>query len=117
MVDVSSWSATPASNTTVDGTSIAEGCPPGNVNNALRSIMAGVKSFYTTFLTLVDLVDGKLSAAGAVFTGTQPTYTGEGAVLHHIDAANASGRVSLLPTGASNPSSPSNGDIVLFYTP
>lgn len=117
MVDVSSWSATPASNTTVDGTSIAEGCPPGNVNNALRSIMAGVRSFYDLYAALVTTVSGKLSAAGAVFTGTQPTYTGEGAVLHHIDAANASGRVSLLPTGASLPASPANGDIVLFYTP
>lgn len=117
MVDVSSWSATPASNTTVDSISIAEGCPPGNVNNALRSIMAGVRSFYDLYTALVTTVSGKLSAAGAVFTGAQPTYTGEGAVLHHIDAANASGRVSLLPTGAALPASPANGDCVLFYTP
>ena len=45
MVDVSSWSETPASNTTVDGVSIAEGCSPGNLNNGLRSIMAGIKTY------------------------------------------------------------------------
>ena len=117
MVDVSSWSETPGSNGTVDSINIAEGCPPGNVNGALRSIMAGVKTFKLLYDALVATVSGKLSASGAVFTGTQPTYTGEGALLHHIDAANTSGRVSLLPTGAALPTSPANGDCVLFFTP
>ena len=45
MVDVTTWSETPASNTTVDGVSIAENCSPANINNAIRSVMAGVKTY------------------------------------------------------------------------
>jgi hypothetical protein len=116
-VNVSDWSETPNSNVTIDGVNIAENCTPGNINNAIRSCMAGVRTFYTSYLALVTTVSGKLSAAGAVFSGTQPIYTGEGALLHHADAANTSGKVSLLPTGAALPSSPANGDVVLYYTP
>lgn len=43
---VADWSATAGSNTTVDGINIAEGCPPANLNNALRAIMANVRVFY-----------------------------------------------------------------------
>ena len=37
------WSTTAGSNTLVGGVSIAEGMSPGNVNNAMRAIMAGLK--------------------------------------------------------------------------
>lgn len=40
--DVSSWSSTPATNTSIDGVSIAEGMDPGNLNDADRSIMAAI---------------------------------------------------------------------------
>ena len=116
-VDVSSWNEVPASNVTIDAISIAEGCNPGNLNNATRSLMAGVKTFKLLYDALVTTVAGKLSAAGAVFSGTQPTYAGEGAVLHHQAAANASGRVYLLPTGTADPSTPGSGDIAIFYAP
>ena len=48
MVDVTTWSETPGSNTTVDGVSIAENCSPANINNAIRSVMAGVKTYTLT---------------------------------------------------------------------
>lgn len=60
-VDVSSWSETPGSNTTVDGLNIAEGCSPGVLNNAIRAVMAGVKTFHVTY---------------SAFTGTTVTLTG-----------------------------------------
>jgi hypothetical protein len=110
---VSDYSTTPGSNTTISGINIAEGCAPANINNAIRQIMADVKAEFTG----LPVVTGKLDAAGGVFTGTQPIYTGRGAYLHHNDSANTSGRVYLLPTGSANPASPSNGDVVLFYTP
>ena len=62
-------------------------------------------------------VSGKLNAAGGVFTGTQPIYTGRGAYLHHNDIANASGRVYFLPAGSANPASPADGDCVFFFAP
>jgi microcystin-dependent protein len=36
------WSGTAASNATTLGVNIGEGCPPGNVNNAIRQAMADV---------------------------------------------------------------------------
>lgn len=107
------WSTTASVNTTVNGVNIAEGCAPGNLNNGLREVMAGVASLRDA----VPSVSGLMPASGGTFSGTQPRYTGRGAYLHHNDSANASGRVYLLPTGSANPASPANGDIVLFYTP
>ena len=116
-VNVNDWSETASANTTVDGVSIAENCPPSALNNMGRSIMAGVKTFYLAFTALQTTVAGKLSASGAVFTGSQPTYTGEGAMLHHASSSNASGKVSILPDGSARPASPANGDLVFYYTP
>lgn len=68
MVDVTTWSETPASNTTVDGVSIAEFCSPANINNAIRSVMAGVKTYTVT----VTATYAPLSGA----TLTSPTING-----------------------------------------
>lgn len=116
MVDVSTWSETAASNTTVDGVNIAENCSPGALNNAIRSVMAGVKTFHVSYSALVTTVSGKVAASGGTFSGTQPIYTGRGAYLHHEASANSSGRVHILAEGASLPASPANGDIVYFYS-
>lgn len=115
-VNVSDWSETPASNTTVDGVNIAENCNPNVLNNAIRSVMAGVKTFKLSYDGLVTTVAGKANASGAVFSGTRPIYTGEGALLHHQSSANASGRIYWLPEGSSRPASPANGDVIFFYT-
>ncbi len=68
MVDVTSWSETPSSNTTVDGVSIAPNCSPGNIDNGLRSIMAGIKTYTLT----VSSTYAKLSSA----TLTTPAING-----------------------------------------
>lgn len=47
---VGDYSATPALNITVNGINIAEGCPPANLNNALRQIMSDVRVFYNAAL-------------------------------------------------------------------
>ena len=65
----------------------------------------------------IPATDGLMPKDGGTFEGTQPLYDGEGAFLHHAQAANSSGRVFILPVGTDNPSSPLNGDIVFFYTP
>lgn len=44
------WSTTAGSNTSVDTINIAEGCPAGNVNNAMRSIMALVRNSFAAGL-------------------------------------------------------------------
>jgi hypothetical protein len=110
---VTDYSSTASSNTTISGINIAEGCPPANINNAIRTVMADVRVMYDN----LPVVAGKVDAAGGVFSGTQPIYTGRGAYLHHNDSANVSGRVYILADGSANPTSPSAGDIVMFYTP
>lgn len=110
---VSDYSTTPASNTTISGINIAEGCPPGNINNAFRQMMADVKGLQAE----IPSTAGLMPTSAGTFTGTQPKYTGRGAYLHHNASANASGRIYIQAEGSANPSSPANGDMVFFYAP
>lgn len=84
MVDVSSWSEVPGSNTTVDGVSIAENCSPANINNAIRSVMAGVKTYTVT----VAATYAPLSGASL----TSPTLTG--AILTASSSVNDTGTIA-----------------------
>lgn len=45
---VANWSTDADLNVSIDGINIAEGCPPSNVNNAIRAIMANVKALKAT---------------------------------------------------------------------
>jgi hypothetical protein len=110
---ISDWSTTPSLNVTINGINIAEGCPPGNLNDAARNIMADVKAGFDTLPDTSTFV----TASGAVFSGTQPRFTGRGAYLHNNDSANLSGRVFYLPEGSPNPSGAQNGDLVFFFAP
>ncbi len=115
-VDPYAWSTTPASNTTVDGISIAEGCSPGNLNGADRAIMAGVKELADDVTALSAGLSAYMPKAAGTFSGTQPIYTGEGAFLHNAGSSYTSGKVTFLTEGSSNPSG-NSGDIAIFYTP
>lgn len=59
-LEVSAWSTTPGSNTSVSPGSIniAEGCAAANINDAIRAIMAAVKDMY-------DTIVGTYAAKGA----------------------------------------------------
>jgi microcystin-dependent protein len=88
------WSSTPASNATVLGVNIGEGCPPGNVNDAMRKMMADVAagvnvSLLGTFLASTTLDNARTAlgvAAGSTSlnnlaaltntNGKQPYMTG-----------------------------------------
>lgn len=107
---VRDYSSTPASNTTIAGTNIDENCSPGGINNAIRQIMADVRVMYDN---LPD-VSAYATKAAAVFSGTQPIYTGRGAFLHHNNSANSSGRVFVQASGDAAPSM-SNGDWLAEY--
>lgn len=107
------WNTDPNLNITVNGINIDENCPPQNLNNAVRSVMSGVAELANN----IPSTTGLAPKDGAVFEGSQPRFSGGGALLSHADNGNASGKVYLLAEGASNPASPNQGDIVLFYTP
>lgn len=110
-MSVSDWSATAANNTAIDGVNIAENCAPGNLNNSARSIMAAVRVMYDDLPDTSTLV----TKAAAVFSGTQPTYTGRGAYTHWNSSSYASGRIFLQASGGATPSGMTSGDILLEY--
>ena len=105
-IDVSTWSETPVSNGTIDGKNISDGSTnPASVNDAIRAVMAGVKTFHVTYsaaitsavtLTGVQTLTNKTLTAPAIttptFTGTpiEDVYTITDGAAFEIDPANGS---------------------------
>lgn len=101
---VQDWSTTPSANTAIDGTFIGEGCPPGNVNGAIRSVMASVRVMYNNLPSTSNFA----SLNSPAFTG-QPSIQGRGAMLWFGNSALSSGVVHVQPQGQQIPGM-SNGD-------
>jgi hypothetical protein len=75
---VSDWSPVASNNSTIDGVNIAEGCAPGNLNNAIRSVMAAIASLFNSFwLTLFSqtTASGTLNALGGAASGANADIT------------------------------------------
>ena len=108
---VQDWAATASANTSIDGINIGEGCPPGNMNGMGRAIMASVRVMWDNMPNTANL----MPKAGGVFSGTQPTYSGRGAYLHHNSSALTSGRVFVQASGGATPSGMLPGDILIEY--
>ena len=109
----SAYSLTPSANLTIAGQSIAEGTTsPGTVNLAVRQLMADGRELADA----VDAIDLTAYApkAAAVFSGTQPIYTGRGAYLHHNNPSNSSGRIFVQAYGSAVPSM-TNGDFLYEF--
>lgn len=113
-IDISTWSETPGSNTTIDGVSIAESCSPAGLNNAIRAAMAGVKTFHVAYTTFTGTVATKTGAetltnktlttpaiSTPTFTGTpiEDIYTITDGAAFEIDPAN--GSIQSITLGAS----------------
>ena len=62
------YSATAASNTTVDGADISEGCSPAGINDAIRGVMADLKDVSTGAVSLESPAADSLSLSGALTT-------------------------------------------------
>lgn len=84
------WSATPSSNSTVDGINIAEGCPAGNMNGALRSTMALVRQSFSS--TLANFLSGAsplgVSAGGTGATSAAGARSALGAQAALVSGTN-----------------------------
>jgi hypothetical protein len=105
---VQDWSTDPNQNTSVDGINIAENCPPGNLNNALRAIMAAVRAAFSNVPNGADYV----TKSNGSFAN-QPAVSGRGAILHHNDPSNASGRIFIQAAGGTAPVGMVNGDFLI----
>jgi len=106
----SDYSTTPASNTTIAGINVAENCPPGGINNAIRQLMADGKELSNT----VSGLGSYLPLSGGTLTG-DITRAGQGAYLKHARSDLSDGRVYFLPEGSALPS-PAPGTVVFFYS-
>ena len=62
-MSVQDYSTNPDDNLTISGINIAEGMPPGLVNNAIRQLMSDIK------VNSTELENGKLSTSGGQVTG------------------------------------------------
>jgi len=111
-MSVADWDITPDYNVTVNGINIAEGCPAGNINGAIRAIMASVKVMYGDLPSAATLVP----KTGAIFTD-QPRVASRGAILHHSDPALGSGRIFIQVEGGSVPLGMTNGDLLIETAP
>jgi len=127
---ISDWDITASNNTNIDGVNIAENCPPGGINNAIRSIMAAVRSaisdFWLTVLTAstasaaraamgVPEATAAATALGSVTpaANTLPYFTGANSasvttlssfmrtMLDDADAATARATIGALAAGRS----------------
>ena len=72
---VSEWDSNPSNNTDVGGVNIGEGCPPSNINNAIRMTMSQIKELQDGSSSDPVTINGLLTVADANFTGvvTAPT--------------------------------------------
>jgi hypothetical protein len=107
-----SYSTTPASNVSIGGVSIAENCAAGNVNDAIRQLMADGRMLNDT-VAAID-TSSLMPKAGGAFTG-QITRSGSGGYLYNANSAQGGGKISIVPTGTARPSSPSEGDMQFYY--
>jgi len=95
---VQDYSTTPITNATISGINIAEGCPAGNINAALRQMMADVRVFYDARLDPANYVP-KL---GGAFIG-QITRSGRGGYYHSGSTSDIGGTVHFIAFGAALP--------------
>ena len=106
----SAYSLTPSLNTTIGGVSIAEGCPPANINDALRQIAADGKALSDA----TPSIAGLLATTGGTMTGNI-TRSGAGPHLYFVSASAATGAVEIVPTGTARPTSPAEGYTRFYY--
>lgn len=107
-----SYSTTPASNISINGINIDEGCPAANVNNAIRQLASDGRELYNTVVAIN--VSGYMPLSGGAFTGAIWQF-GQGRYLNHVTDGLV-GSVYTQLSSAALPSSPGEGTIVLQYS-
>ena len=86
---VSEYDATAANNTDIDSINIAEGMAPSNVNNAIRQLMAHLKTeFFKTGSNNTSLGDTALDSLDGSSPGGSNTAIGSGALTANTTANN-----------------------------
>jgi hypothetical protein len=72
-MSVFSYSTTPASNSTISGINISEGCSPAGINDAIRQLMADIAAGPTTLSSITSTVSfSNSTAANTLLTYSVP---------------------------------------------
>lgn len=108
----SAYSTTASANVTINGISIAEGCPAGNLNNMGRQLMADGRELYDTVAALN--VANLMPKDGGAFTGPI-TQSGAGGYIFYANSALSQGPTYVQPASTALPSSPAEGTRVEQY--
>ena len=112
------YSATAASNTTVDGADISEGCSPAGINDAIRGVMADLKDVSTGAVSLESPAADSLSLSGALTTTSTidgRDVAADGAKLDTIESSadvTDAGNVNPLVDAHLNQSTAASGEIL-----
>ena len=109
----SSYSLTPGANVSINGINIAELCAAGNVNNAIRQLMADGKQLSDTVAGFN--LSGYMLKTGGAFTG-DITRDGGGGYFYHANSAQTRAPVYTQLASAALPSAPVEGTVVLLYS-
>jgi len=70
---VTDYSITPGSNTSISGIDISEGCSPGNLNDALRQMMADTRGFWNVSVRTT----GNFTVAGTITFSAAPVFSNQ----------------------------------------
>jgi len=113
-VAFSDWSSNQGENTNVGSVFIGENCPPGNLNNGIREVMAQARAAFSralgSFFASNTVADAR-TALKAVGTEGSDQMTanlvrqGAGPHLYHTNASFSSGRLFVTASGAADPTS------------
>lgn len=115
----SDWSLTASENTTVGAVNIGEGCPPGNLNNGIREVMAQARAAFSralgSFFSAPTIPEARVALKAVGVEGNEQMTANlirkdAGPHLYHATAAYQSGRVFVTAAGAADPTTAA-GDI------
>jgi hypothetical protein len=123
---VSAYSTTASLNTAINGINIGEGMSRANVNNAIRELMADIKSWSNSFTVTypLSIANGGTGAAtaGAAFNaisasggtvGAAIKMTGAGAYPHFASTSVTDPKIHVQASGSDPTANP--GDLVFEY--
>jgi hypothetical protein len=102
-------------NTSLDGLNVAEGCPAGNMNAAVRILMSAIRQLYNVVNNpLSSVYAAFMPKTGGAFTG-DITRNGGGGYAYNASATFVGGKITIQALGGAAPSSPQEGDQWIEY--